>query len=251
MQKQIFATEAQDGRHPARIFATEAQAGHYIAQTVASVLREKPDAVLCLAAGHTSLPAFAAMAEMEVDFSQARILGLDEWLGVPADQEGSCAYFLQKNLFSRINARPENIVLFDSMAKDAATACAAIENQLKAWGGIDYLLLGMGMNGHLALNEPGDRFDRGPHEAPLSETTLAVAPKYFPEGMPPIKSGVTLGIQNLLAAGRIQLAVFGAHTAAAVQKLFSYEQPTEEFPATALDLAENAELVLDEAAAGQ
>lgn len=231
-----------------RIFAAEAQAGQYLAQTVDAVLRKKPDAVLCLAAGHTSLPAFAAMAEMGTDFSRARILGLDEWLGVPAGQEGSCAYFLQKNLFSRINARPENIVLFDSMA-EAAAACAAIETQLLAWGGIDYLLLGMGLNGHLALNEPGDRFDRGPHEAPLSQTTLAVAPKYFPEGMPPIKSGVTLGIKNLLKARRIQLAVFGAHKAEAVQKLLSYAQPCEAFPATALYLAENAELVLDEAAA--
>lgn len=231
-------------------FANERQAGEYIAGAIDALLKEKPDAVLCLAAGHTSLPVFDAMQELGTDFSRARVLGLDEWVGVPAEQEGSCAYFLEKNLFSKINVKKENIVLFDSMTQDAAQTCEGMQAQLEAWGGLDYLLLGMGMNGHLALNEPGDSFEKGPHVVPLSETTLAVAPKYFPEGMPPIREGMTLGIRNLLATRQIHLAVFGAHKAAAVGKLLSYDRPSEEFPATALRLAGNAELVLDEAAAG-
>lgn len=230
------------------VFRTEEEAGLYIARTIDTLLKENPRAVLCLAAGHTSLPVFDAMEALGTDFSKARVIGLDEWVGVPADVEGSCAYFLGKNCFSRINVKEENVVLFDAMATDLEAECHKMEAQIEAWGGMDYLLLGMGMNCHLALNEPGDSFKRGAHVAPLSETTKKVAPKYFPEGMPPITSGITLGIKNLLAARQIQLAVFGAHKAPAVARLLQSE-PDEALPASALYLAEHAELVLDESCA--
>lgn len=230
------------------IFKTPELAAVHAAKTVDRLLRGKPDSVLCLAAGHTSLPIFDAIIRMGTDFSKARFIGLDEWVGVSPQTEGSCAYFVEQNFFSRIAVCRENIRMFDAMARPA-DACAAMERQLTAWGGIDYLLLGMGMNGHLALNEPGESFASGVHEAPLSSTTKQVAPKYFPAGMPPITSGVTLGIRNIIEARHIQLAVFGAHKAPAVAALLQ-TKADESLPATVLHNAAHAELLLDEAAAG-
>ncbi len=230
------------------IFATEQQASRYAAETVAAILKKKPDAVLCLAAGHTSIPVFDALIERKVDFSQARFIGLDEWAGVPKEQEGSCAYFLEKHFFSRIQVKPEQMALFDAMAEDLDAECEKMEGRLKVWGGMDYLLLGMGMNGHLALNEPGDGFDRTAHPVTLSAVTLKVAPKYFPADMPPITKGLTFGIGTLLKARCIQLAVFGAHKQAVVKELLT-ENVRESLPASALYLAENPELLLDELAA--
>jgi glucosamine-6-phosphate deaminase len=104
------------------------------------------------------------------------------------------------------------------------------------------------MNGHLALNEPGDGFNRGVHVVTLSETTRQVAPKYFPAGMPPIHGGLTLGIADLCAARRIQLAVFGKHKRNPAARLLASTAPAEDFPASALLNAENVELLLDAAA---
>ena len=233
------------------IFETKEQAAACGADTIQNLLKRKPDAVLCLAAGHTSIPIFDELVRRKLDFTRSRFIGLDEWAGVPGEQEGSCAFFLEKNFFSRVSVNRENIRLFDGMAGDLEEECRRMEDCLEQWGGMDYLLLGMGMNGHLALNEPGDGFGRRAHPVALSQTTIRVAPKYFPGGMPPITGGITLGIGTLLKAGKIQLAVFGAHKREVVKRLLEAAAPTEELPASALYLAVEAELLLDREAAGQ
>lgn len=169
------------------VFDTAELAADHAADTVAALLAQKPDAVLCLAAGHTSLPVFEAFLRRGLDFSRARFVGLDEWVGVGPEVKGSCASFLERNFFSKANVRRENIRLFNALARDLDAECATVERQIGAWGGIDYLLLGMGMNGHLALNEPGDSFEHTAHVAELSETTKTVAPKYFAADMPPLR----------------------------------------------------------------
>ena len=145
--------------------------------------------------------------------------------------------------------RRENIRLFNALARDLDAECAAVERQIGDWGGIDYLLLGMGMNGHLALNEPGDSFERTAHVAELSETTKTVAPKYFSADMPPLRQGITLGVADFLRARRVQLTVFGAAKAPVVARLLELG-PTTDLPATALHTLPEAELLLDAAAAG-
>lgn len=107
----------------------------------------------------------------------------------------------------------------------------------------------MGMNGHLALNEPGDSFEHTAHVAELSETTKTVAPKYFAADMPPLRQGITLGVTDFLRARRVQLTVFGAAKAPVVARLLELD-PTTDLPATALHLLPEAELLLDAAAAG-
>lgn len=231
------------------VFDTAELAAGHAADTAAALLAEKPDAVLCLAAGHTSLPVFEAFLGRGLDFSRARFVGLDEWVGVGPEVEGSCASFLERNFFSKSNVRRENIRLFNALATDLDAECAAVERQIEDWGGIDYLLLGMGMNGHLALNEPGDSFERTAHVAELSETTKTVAPKYFSADMPPLRQGITLGVADFLRARRVQLTVFGAAKAPVVARLLELG-PTTDLPATALHTLPEAELLLDAAAAG-
>ncbi|MDR2159789.1 MAG: glucosamine-6-phosphate deaminase [Treponema sp.] len=228
----------------------EAAAGH-AADTLASLLAAKPGALICLAAGHSSLPFFDAVVGRNLDFSGARFVELDEWLDIPPETPGSCASFMRNNFFSPLGVREDQLCLFDPLAEDPAEECRRVERQIGRWGGIDYLLLGMGMNGHLALNEPGAGFAGGVRVAPLSRTTLEVAPKYFPAGMPPITRGITLGIANILGARRIQLLVSGPHKRDIVRRLRSAAKPGPELPASALLDADQAELLLDRAAAGE
>jgi 6-phosphogluconolactonase/glucosamine-6-phosphate isomerase/deaminase len=248
-----------------RIFDDAAQAALYIAGTVEQLLEAKKYEgripVFCLAAGHTSLPVFDALVERKIDFSAARFIELDEWLDISPEQSGSCTGFMRENFFSRINADPRNIRLFNPQTNNPDAECRRMQEALGQWGGIDYLLLGMGMNGHLALNEPGggsgvDDMGQGVHVSVLSGATLAVAPKYFPQGMPPLTRGITLGLADIRAARLIHLTVFGSHKREAVRRLLEAAAGVEnstatvhhyaaEFPAAALlDLA-HAELLMD------
>ncbi len=233
------------------VFKTQELAAKHIAATIKEIVQNKPTALLCLAAGHTSLPVFDELISMnqsgEIDFSQVSIVGLDEWLNISKEAYGSCAYFLNDNIFSKINVSPENIRLFDGMCADPAKECESVELFIKGLGGIDYLLLGMGMNGHLALNEPGCSFETGAHVTDLAPKTKEVAVKYFEGDMPPIEQGITLGIQNMLDASVVQLSVFGAHKKEIVAKLLNLD-PTPDLPATALKVLPGCELILDEAA---
>jgi 6-phosphogluconolactonase/glucosamine-6-phosphate isomerase/deaminase len=243
-----------------QIFDDAEAAAAYIADTVEQLIEAKKDSgripVFCLAAGHTSLPVFDTLVERHLDFSAVRFIELDEWLDISPEQSGSCTRFMRENFFSRINADPRNISLFNPQTNDPDSECRRMQEILTQWGGIDYLLLGMGMNGHLALNEPGDDINRGVHVTALSDTTKAVAPKYFPEGMPPLTRGITLGLADIRAARLIQLTVLGGHKREAAQRLLkagaeistaALQQQTAAFPAAALlDLA-HAELILDKA----
>lgn len=240
-----------------RVFETEAEAAGYAAKTAASVLAKKPDALFCLAAGHSSLPFFDAIAARELDFSKTRFAELDEWMGLPPDAAGSCVSFLRINFFSRVNAESENICLFNPLTNDGEAECLRVTEQIEKWGGIDYLLLGMGLNGHLGLNEPGCDLNCRAHIEPLSKTTLEVAPKYFGGVMPPIKSGITLGLADLKKARLIHLLVLGSHKKDICGQLLSLaksypsiEAEVSVLPASVLLDLEHAELILDRAAAG-
>jgi 6-phosphogluconolactonase/glucosamine-6-phosphate isomerase/deaminase len=158
---------------------------------------------------------------------------------------------MRNNFFFRVRVREEQLCLFDPLTENPAEECRRVEGRIDRWGGIDYLLLGMGMNGHLALNEPGSGFAEGARAVPLSQTTLEVAPKYFPADMPPITEGITLGIANILAARRIQLLVSGTHKREIVCRLRTAAGPDPALPASALLDADQAELLLDRAAAGE
>lgn len=233
------------------IFESPEEAAGHAADTLASILRAKPEALICLATGHSSLPFFDAALERGLDFSGAHFVELDEWMDIPPDTPGSCTFFMRNNFFSRIGVREDRLCLFDPLTEDPAEECRRVEGQIGRWGGIDYLLLGMGMNGHLGLNEPGAPFTEGARAVPLSQTTLEVAPKYFPAGMPPITRGITLGIADILAARYIQLLVLGARKREVVRRLRTAGGPDAELPATALLAADHAELLLDRTAAGE
>lgn len=234
-----------------QIFDSEKLAAEYVVAAIETIVAGKPDALLCLAAGHSSLPVFAHLIEAaeqkRICFDRVSFVGLDEWLGVSAKADGSCASFLHKNLFDPLHICPEQICLFNGTATDPVAECARIEDYIEHRGGIDYILLGMGMNGHLALNEPGDSFRNGAHITDLDATTKSVAPKYFSADMPPLEHGITLGIQNIIKSSLIHLTVFGEHKKSAVGKLFTTEIHND-FPASILKNCEHAVLILDQMA---
>ena len=231
------------------IFQSPELAAEYIVDMLKDILHDKPDALICLAAGHTSIPVFNRIIDEQkagrINLDNASFVAMDEWAGVSADNTGSMAQFLHRNFLDPIGMREDRIHLFDAFGGESE--CRRIHDYITSAGGIDFLLLGMGMNGHLALNEPGSSRDSLARVVELSETTKQVSPKYFADGMADISQGLTLGLSELLDSRQVVLAVFGEQKRDAVQK-FMNTAPSSEFPASFIKELENAVTVLDEAA---
>lgn len=221
-----------------------------IAIEIANTVRKNPQALICLAAGHTSLGVFDEMIAMAKDgsisFDRCTFIGLDEWAGKGYGDDGSCVGFMRINLFDKLGIQEDRIVFYDGKG-DLSAECTRVDNYLKLNGPIDYVLLGMGMNGHLGLNEPGTPFDRYSHVVELDDTTKTVGQKYFKENTG-LTGGITMGMLHVKEAKRVVLMVNGAKKAELVKKLINSE-PNEALPASFIKSLESASLYLDNEAA--
>lgn len=222
------------------------------AQLVAQAVREKPEALVSLPAGSTAKETFRILKEMsdagEVDFSKTRFVALDEWLDL-ADESENCDAFMKKYFYEPLCIPDERITRFDIHAEDLAVACKAVDEVIFAHGGIDVMLLGVGMNGHLGLNEPNSDFSLYSKVVQLDHTTMQVGQKYFEGGMA-LTRGITLGVRHMFDAGLVILQAGGLHKAEIIEKVYR-TPPTEEIPATVMKLLPHGVVVLDRDAASK
>ena len=222
------------------------------AQLVQECLERKPDALLCFPAGSTVVRTCELLKEMqdrgEIDFTQAEFVALDEWLDLE-DESENCTSFLRKHLYDALGIRAEKMHLFDIHAEDLEKECARIDNIIRQHGGIDLMLLGLGMNGHLGLNEPGGNFEDYAKVVELSETTMSVGQKYF-SGPMKLTRGITLGVHHMFETKQVILQVSGAAKQDIVEKMYR-SQPTDQIPGTVLKLLPGGKVILDRAAAAR
>jgi glucosamine-6-phosphate isomerase len=221
------------------------------ARRIIALLDEKPTAVICLPSGSTPEGMFHALTEAHksgrTDFSKCTYIGLDEWVGLGAKDYGSCRDLLDKDFLIPIGFRADQVIFFDGLAGDLQAECDRVNEAVAATGGLDLIVLGVGMNGHLALNEPGTSFDLYAHVSALAPITVEVGQKYF-KTETPLTQGITVGIRHMLEARKAILIASGSGKASVVQKALSLPV-SEEFPATALQTHADAEFILDREAA--
>lgn len=234
------------------IYDTEYEMSARCADIVKRTLSEKPDALLCFPAGTSVEGTCKILVEMqkkgEIDFSKARFVSLDEWLDLD-DETENCTHFLKRRLYDPLGIRENQLHLFNTHAVDMNEECKRIDQYIFDNGPIDLMLLGIGMNGHLGLNEPGEDFNDFSKVVQLSETTKSVGQKYFQHGKV-LTRGITLGIHHIFNTKKVILQVTGKHKQDIMYKLYT-TRPTEDLPASALDLMEGAVVIADKAAAGR
>jgi len=235
-----------------KVFDDEMAVAVYCEKIICEIVRNNKEALLCLAAGHTSLKLFDLLKKSDeegrIDFSHIKIVGLDEWVGFSGTDDGSCENFLRKHLFDHIGLQETNMRLFDGKADDLVAECASVSNFIIENHGIDYMLLGVGMNGHLGLNEPGVQADSVARVVDLDTVTQEVAAKYFKE-KPELTRGVTLGISDIKAAKVVQVLVTGARKKEIVKRIIVTDE-TSEVPATLIKNEKNVSFLVDRSAAG-
>lgn len=234
-----------------QIFPDPETASRAAATYLIETLRKRPDALLCAATGNSptrTYEIFIREAPRQCPASipdQVRLLKLDEWGGLDMDDPGTCESYLQKHLVQPLKLR--NYVGFNSLPPDPDSECRRIDLWLEQNGPIDLCILGLGINGHLALNEPAQQLQPGSHIAKLAPSTLQHS--MLRTARKPPKYGLTLGIDQILAARKILLLVFGAEKAEPLRRLL--EEPiTSEFPASCLRRHPNAFCLGDPAATG-
>lgn len=217
-------------------FTDDKAVGEYIAGGITKILHHKPDALICIAAGTTSFPVFDALlrrkAEGNVSFDQAAFIGMDEWLGLPMDADGAMADFLRKNFLDEAGFR--DVFLFDGMA-DPEAECLRAEAFLSAHGNFDAIVFGVGVNGHVALNEPGVDPTLRVHVAEVSSVTADVAQKYFEGETPKLTRGITIGLGNAREARKLYVMANSPQKYPAIDRairLLERGETTAELPAS-------------------
>ena len=221
------------------------------AESVIQTINQKKNAVLCTASGDSPSGLYeklvAHLQENNIDISGLYFIGLDEWLGMNGNDEGSCRYHLNNQLFHPLHVSENNIAFFDGRATDPQMECKRIDAAIEAHGGIDIAIVGLGMNGHVGMNEPGTPASLHAHVAKIDPITQQVGQKYFKEKKE-ISGGLTLGIANLMEAKNVMLIVSGKKKAEILKRVLE-EEISEELPASLLRNHPNFNVYLDAEAA--
>ena len=224
----------------------------HASRTILHRAMHKPDLLLCLATGSSPTRTYEMIATAwrgRRDLTgRMRIIKLDEWGGLAADDPGSCEAYLRRHLLGPLEISDDRYVGFRGDVPDAEAECRAVGERLGAWGPIDVCVLGLGLNGHLGFNEPADALQPHAHVAQLSPESLAHP--MVQSSRTPLRHGLTLGIADLLQSRSVLLLVSGWHKREPLRRLLEDRTVSPRFPASFLWLHPDVTCLCDAASAG-
>jgi glucosamine-6-phosphate isomerase len=220
------------------------------ADLISTYIKKKPSSLICLASGHSPLGVFNCMVDDvksgKLNLDHCTFVSLDEWIGIPASQKGSCREMMDKDFFGPLAIKEHQIIFFDGMAKDLKEEVDKVNRVIEANNGLDIMLVGVGMNGHIAMNEPGTSFDSVAHVSTLAEETKTVGQKYF-DTATQLSQGITLGLKHFRNARLPILMANGEKKASIIRRILA-SAPSESLPASVVQLIDHGIVMLDEAA---
>lgn len=210
-----------------------------------------PKSVLGLATGSSPEGIYKQLVEWynkgDIDFSEVKSVNLDEYKGLTKDNEQSYYYYMNNHFFKHINIKPENTNIPDGTATDVEAECKRYNEVIRSMNGVDMQLLGIGANGHIGFNEPGEAFEKETHCVALAESTIKANARFFENKDDVPKFAFSMGIKSIMQAKKILLVVSGEAKADALNK--SLHGPiTPAVPGSILQLHNDVTIVADEAA---
>ncbi|MEN2283432.1 6-phosphogluconolactonase [Algoriphagus sp. SE2] len=210
-------------------------------------VEKKPDLLFCAASGGSPSGLYELMHKKhQINpkfFKKMRVLKLDEWVGLPPDSTFTSEFDIKEKLLNKLEISTDRYISFNSQTKNPDEECKRIENEILKSGPIDICILGIGQNGHIALNEPGEKLTLDCHVAELSRTTLSSG-MIQSVGIP-LKYGMTLGVGTIMSAKMVLLFIAGKGKEKALQTLLKKEITTK-LPASMLWMHPNAHLIIDQ-----
>lgn len=235
------------------VFSSERTAARALAERLQRHLEANPGLVLGLPTGRTPIPLYERLVALQrsgrLDLSRTTTFNLDEFWGIGPDHPGSYRSFMARHLFDHVPIRREAIHFLDGRADEAAAECARYEGAIADAGGIDVQVLGLGANGHVGFNEPGQVLCARTHLARLKPQTRRANAALFGNdpGLVPAQA-LSMGMATILQARRIYLLAFGRRKSRAVSGLVKGPLTTR-LPASFLQLHPHVEVLVDHSAA--
>lgn len=211
----------------------------------------KPDCVLGLATGSTPLGVYKQLIKWydkgDIDFSKIKTVNLDEYYGLPKENNQSYSYFMRENLFNHINIDLNNTNIPNGLSENPEEECERYNEVIRNLGGIDLQLLGVGHNGHIGFNEPGEAFEKETHFVMLSQRTVDANARFFDDINKVPKRAITMGIKSIMNARKILLIASGEDKSEIIYNVVTGKiEPS--VPATILQLHNDVTIVADKAA---
>lgn len=211
----------------------------------------KPACVLGLATGSSPVGLYQNLVKQynngELDFSKVTSVNLDEYKGLGPDHPQSYRKFMDSNLFDHVNIDKSRTFVPNGLEQDSEKACKEYDSLIEQTGGVDLQLLGLGNNGHIGFNEPGDSFTCGTHCMELTQSTIEANKRFFESEAEVPRYAYTMGIRSIMCAKRILLIVSGKAKAEALKAVL-YGPVTPKVPGSVLQLHPDVAVVADEEA---
>lgn len=219
------------------------QMAHLAAQNIIQTIQQKKDAIICLATGGSPKRMYEIMVDeinaKQIDVSQITFVKLDEWYGIQEDDENTCTTFINKYLLSKLAMQPKQVISFSSQPQNDDEELQKVQQFLDK-NPIDVMILGLGMNGHLGLNEPNSYLQLTCHKACLHETTKS---HDMAQGKP-LTHGLTLGMEAIFDSKQVIMLVSGKKKEDAYFRFMS-QQISTQTPASFLWLHPNCDTYID------
>ncbi len=172
-------------------------------------IREKPASNLGLATGSTPLGLYERLVDLnrngKVDFSKVSTINLDEYCGLAPEHKQSYGYYMDTNLFSKVNIKKKNTHLLNGLASDIDAECKRYDHLIDSLGGIDLQILGIGFNGHIGFNEPSDEFVRNTYCVKLARKTITANSRFFNSVSQVPRFALTMGIYTIMMSRKLIL----------------------------------------------
>lgn len=209
------------------------------AAIIAAQVISKPESVLGLATGSSPLGTYACLVKAyenkDLDFSGVTSVNLDEYVGLSGDNDQSYRYFMDTNLFSKINIRKECTFVPNGCAENIDAECGEYDALIEKLGGIDIQLLGIGLDGHIGFNEPDEVFIKETHLVKLDPSTIEANARFFESEDDVPREAVTMGIGSIMNAKKVLLIANGKNKEEIIKKAF-FGPITPKIPASILQL---------------
>ena len=230
-------------------------AANYIAKKIKEHKEDRPF-VLGLPTGSSPIGVYKELARMnqagELSFANVVTFNMDEYVGLPHEHDQSYWYFMHDNFFNHlVDMKPANINILNGMAEDPVAECAAYEEKIASYGGIDLFMGGIGVDGHLAFNEPFTSLTSRTGLRDLTTDTRIVNSRFFgndPEKVP--SQALSVGIGTVTASKEVLVLINGHNKARALAKCVE-GGVSQKWTASALQMHNGAIIACDEEACGE
>lgn len=197
-------------------------AANHIAKRIndANPTAKKPF-VLGLPTGGTPIGTYKKLIELnkakKVSFEHVVTFNMDEYVGLPADHPQSYHYFMWDNFFNHINIKKENVHILNGMARDLTAECIAYEKAIHDMGGINLFLGGVGVDGHIAFNEPGSSLQSRTRIKSLTQETIQVNSRFFGGDISQVPTtALTVGVGTVFDSKEVLVLITGHNKARAL-----------------------------------